>query len=215
MIPRVFGFRPYQNPIKDSFSTTIKKILELPASVNEQGTKTVLTKFFVNRLFNEIYKLDKDAGEDKAYSVILEKVKQCIQEDFREGELDATSQRLEPLKHMLGLSLQTSDGAVYAKGLKSSWLEALEMNGVKDIFEGTSKEFKLNDNIKTKDELYAYLKESATAILMDGLSVPTLLNQEEFCERLTNNVFLNSIVSAIHGNSENRELIIAQLFPVN
>ncbi len=215
MIPRVFGFRPYPNLIKDSFSTTVKRVLELPVGINDQNTKTVLTKFFVNRLFNEIYKLDKDASEDKAYSVILEKVKQCIEQDFKKGELDTSSQRLEPLKHMLGLSLQTSDGAVYAKGLKSSWLEALGMNGVKDIFEGTSKEFKLNDNTKTKDELYAYLKESATAILIDGLSVPTLLNKEEFCERLTNNVFLNSVVSAIHGNSENREFVIEQLFPSN
>ena len=198
MALRIFellGLSKRTMPSVNSFSTTVKNVLGLSHGLSECDIKKALVEFFVTRVFNEIYKLDKDASEEELYSKILEQVEI--------GDFYFPSQEfVENSKLALGLNSKTNDGVIYLVELKSMWIEDLnKMKGIDEIFEGKSKEFIFPKDTKTKDELYSYLKESVTIKLRNyydtfSINAPQKTN-EEFYED-SNLFFLRHVAGLLY-----------------
>ncbi|MBI3590313.1 MAG: hypothetical protein HY094_02905 [Candidatus Melainabacteria bacterium] len=170
---------------------TTKEVLGLNPTASSRELKSELINFFSERLFNEIYGLDKNANESNAYPSILSQVAYVMKEKFIHPPAEAI-QKLKIEKYRLGLNPNASDAVVYAFEIKRDLKDMLETI-IEDVHG-----VKIPQTLSNKDELYAYLKKETAIVLRERHNRFKSMTDDEIYKRRINSA-LNITIKYIHG----------------
>ena len=208
---KTFGSKVSQETLKRQcdFYNSVRKILNISHGNNED-IKEISKQFFVDRLLGEVYKLDKNSSNLIVLDAISNKVNEILKsEDFKYKVSDDSRERIEYINRRCHLPIiGNSDSNVYGTALNNNWIDTLGIEGIDEIFEGKSEQFKFPSTVTNEEDLYKYFKIAVTDVLRNHIIGPYCKNDQEFYERLTNEGFLPSMVNMIHDSNRPIEEVL-------